>query len=125
MRNFLDILITKSESRFITSIYRKHSFSGIYLNFKGYVPDVYKFGLINSLLFHTYKICSNWQIIHKEIKTLKCIWLKNVYPLKVINNCIKKFLDEIFIYKDIVPTVPKKEFSIILTFLGQVNLCND
>ena len=57
--SFLDILITKSESRFIISIYKKPTFSRIYLNFKSYVPDVYKFGLINSLLFHTYKICSN------------------------------------------------------------------
>ena len=46
--SFLDILIAKSESGYITSIYRKSTFSGIYLNFKSYVPDVYKFGLINS-----------------------------------------------------------------------------
>ena len=31
--SFLDILITKSESRFITTVYRKPTFSGIYLNF--------------------------------------------------------------------------------------------
>ena len=120
--SFVDILITKSESRFITSIYRKPTFSGIHLNFKGYIPDVYKFGLVNSLLFRTYKICSNWQIIHKEIKTLKGIWLKNGYPLKVINNCIKKFLDRLYINKDVVSAVPKKEFNIILPFLGQQSI---
>ena len=57
--SFLDILITKSESRSITPVYKKPTFGGISLNFKSYVPNVYKVGLSNSLLFRTYKICSN------------------------------------------------------------------
>ena len=53
------------------------------------------------------------------MKTLQDIWLKNEYPL---NRCNKTFLDKIFIKKDIVATVPKKEFNLVLPFLGQQSI---
>ena len=40
----------------------------------------------------------------------------------VVNKCIKYFLDKIFISKDVVSTVPKKELSSILPFLGQQSI---
>ena len=116
--SFLDILITRTEEEFVTSVYRKPTFSGIYQNFKSHVPLVYKYGLIYSLLHRTYMICSNWQLIHEEINNLKGIWMQNKYPLGVINYCIRNFLNKLFIEKTDITTVPKKEFSIILPFMG-------
>ena len=90
-------------------------------------PSVLKLFIIAFQYFHLYKnnqinknktFCSLWYficvpiawlkalVIHNEIKTLN--WLKNGYPLKIINKCIKTFLDKISIKKDIVTTVPKE-----------------
>ena len=73
--SFLVILITKGTS-FITSLYRKPTFSGVYLNFKSHVPLVYKKGLISCFLYRIFHLCGNWGIIHEEIKKLKDIFIK-------------------------------------------------
>lgn len=118
---FLDINIKKNRG-FETSIYRKPTFSGVYLNFKSHSPLQYKKGLVNCLLFRIYNLCSNWNIIHEEITKIKKILMQNNYPLDFINHYIKLFLDKCFEKKVIVPegeVVPlKEEFTISLPFLG-------
>ena len=47
---FLDIRIDRKLNNFETSIYRKPTFSGVYLNIKSYLTETYKRGLINCLL---------------------------------------------------------------------------
>ena len=118
---FLDVKVTKSDT-FITSLYKKPTFSGIYLNFKSYVPDTYKKGLIFCLLFRIYSICSNWHLINDEICKLKCILLKNKYPSGFMNSCINIFLSKLFIDKVTPITVPKKEFFMCLPYLGRETL---
>ena len=86
--SFLDIKIGRKADNFETSIYRKPTFSGVYLNFKSYVPEVYKKGLVNCLLYRIYNLCSNWDIIHEEIKKLKKILIQNKYPLNFIDFCV-------------------------------------
>ena len=99
---------------------KKNTFSGIYLNFKSFVPEVYKKGLIFCLVFRIYSICSDWARIHDEINKLKCLLLWNTYPLKFINFCIKKCLDKYLTKKVklVVTTVPKKGTCDMLTILG-------
>ena len=89
---FLDIKIEKS-IKFITSIYRKPTFSGIYLNFKSHAPTKYKSGLIYCLLYRIFNLCSNWDIIHREINNIKAILLRNKYPLNFIDT--KKYTDRL------------------------------
>ena len=43
---FLDILISRSENGFKTSVYHKPTFSGVYSNFNSFIYDQYKIGLI-------------------------------------------------------------------------------
>ena len=50
---FLDIKITRSPEGFTTSVYRKKTFSGVYLNFGSFLPVEYKKGLIATLLHRT------------------------------------------------------------------------
>ena len=54
--SFLDVSVTKINNEYITSLYRKSTFSGLYMNFKSHVPLVYKKGLIFCLLFRLYSI---------------------------------------------------------------------
>ena len=119
---FLDIRIERKAGNFETSIYRKPTFSGVYLNFKSYVPEVYKKGLVNCLLYRIHKLCSNWSIIHDEINKLKKILIKNKYPLNFIDFCIKKFLEKCIAEKppekETPETSPKDDFIIVLPFLG-------
>ena len=48
---FLDNLIDRKDGKFITSVYRKPTFTGVYTHYQSFIPSVYKFGLISTLLF--------------------------------------------------------------------------
>ena len=115
--SFLDVLVTKKDS-FITSLCRKPTFNGIYLNFDSHVPLVYKKGLIFCLLFRIYNICSLWSLIHEEISKLTCILVKNV-PVNLIKFCITKYLDTLFCKRASVATVPQKEIRVVLPFMDK------
>jgi len=92
---FLDILISNS-STFSTTIYRKTTYTGLLLNFKSFTPFQYKTRLIQTLLDRTYKICSSWVIFDKETRILSKNLLRNMYPKRLLEKCIKKYLDKRF-----------------------------
>ena len=95
--SFLNISITQTENKFTTSIFRKNTFSGVYLNFHSHLPTDYKKGLIGTLLHRSYNICSDFASFHQEILFLKSVWQKNSFPLFFIDKCVNEFLDKLFI----------------------------
>ena len=46
--SFLDITITRENNTFVTSIYRKPTFSGVFTNFGSFILDMHKRGLIEA-----------------------------------------------------------------------------
>ena len=53
---FLDINILHKNEKFATNVYRKKTFSRVYTNFKSFIPETYKTGLIKSLLFRCFSL---------------------------------------------------------------------
>ena len=49
--SFLDINIFHEKGKFFTNVYREKAFSGVYTNFNSFIPETYKTGFIESLLF--------------------------------------------------------------------------
>ena len=121
--SFLDIKITRNGNKLATSIHRKKTFSGVYLNYDSYLPRDYKRGLISTLLYRAYTLCSDYDIIHQEICKLKTIWQKNNFPLSFIDRCVKIFLDKLFVKRNIPKLASnKKEVMICLLFLGKISI---
>ena len=116
--SFLDIEIHRTDQEFKTSLYRKPTFSGIYTNFNSFTPVLYKRGLLFSLLYRVYNICSDHELMLEEIDKLKSIWRKNLYPNTLIKSCINVFFSKLFIEKAVKHTVPKKELFLSLPYLG-------
>ena len=48
--SFLDVKIFRENDKFVTSVFRKETFSGVYTNFISFIPLDYKFGLVHTLL---------------------------------------------------------------------------
>ena len=44
--SFLDINVIREQGKFVTSAYRKPTFSGTYIHFESFLPDTYKIGMI-------------------------------------------------------------------------------
>ena len=95
--SFLDMQIDRNGSVMTTSIYRKSTFTGVYSHFQSFLPSVYKMGLLSTLLFRYFSICSTYALFHLEVVKFKEIFLRNGYPSWFIDRCIKKFLEKIFI----------------------------
>ena len=115
MKNFK----IRDNNRFLTSVYCKPTFSGVFTNFYSYIPLSYKSGLISSVLYRAFKLCSNFEIFHQEIIFLKDLFKRNGYPSNFIDKCIKTFLDKIFIEKKVFLVAQKKELVCVLPFIGK------
>ena len=119
---FLDINVQRLNDCFETSIYRKPTFSGVYLHFTSYMPLEYKLGLISTLLHRCFALVSSYENFHLDLLKLKEIINQNGYPIGVIDNCIKKFLTKKYTIKPVVQTVAKKNVSLFLPYLGKASL---
>ena len=54
--SFLDkkFIRNTEKNAFETSVYRKNIFSGVFTNFKSFVPMTFKFGLLETMLFRCF-----------------------------------------------------------------------
>ena len=101
--SFLDVEIILEQGKFTTAIYRKPTFSGVYSNFESFLHWVYIFGVVYTLVYRCFCICSNWTQFHTELISLKGKIQKNTYTKNFGGKCFKTHL-----VKENVPTVEKK-----------------
>ena len=45
--SFLDVEVSQEKGKFVTTVYRKPTFSGVYTHFESFLPTVYKFGMVS------------------------------------------------------------------------------
>ena len=98
------------------------TFRGVYSNFESFLPSVYKFGMVYTLVYRCFRICSDRKKFHAELTFLKTILCKNGYPENFIDKRFKKFLDNIHIVKEKVSTVERKRLLLVLPYLGVISL---
>ena len=60
-----------SRGKFVTTVYRKPTFSGAYSHFGSFLTTIYEFGMIYFLAYNPLKICSDWTKFHEELSVLK------------------------------------------------------
>ena len=118
---FLDVNVFRDATMFSSTVHRKDTFSGVYTNSASFMPDAYKRGLISTLLHRAFMICSSYKSFHNEIENLKKIFSKNGYRTRFVDKCIFRFLNKLYDKKEAVLTVPKKDVTIMLPFLGSIS----
>ena len=102
---FLDVLVTRTDDGFVTDLYRKNTFSGVFTNFFSFLPIQFKASLVSTLLFRCQQLTSSSQKFHEEVMRLRMILAKNSYPLEFVHQCVAAFLNKQ--YKRPVHTVEK------------------
>ena len=65
--SFLDMKITSKNNRFVTSVYRKPTFSGVLTNFESFAPNMHKHGLIETLEYTSFRSCTSYEKFHRKI----------------------------------------------------------
>ena len=120
--SILDVNIIREKDKFATFVYRKPTFSGIYTDFDSFLPSSNKIGLLHTLLYRCFRICSDWTKFHLELVKSIDVFKNNGYRENFINNCFKVFLDNKYRVKEKVITVHKKTLFLVLPYLGPVSL---
>ena len=100
----------------------KRSSSGVYTNFKSFIPETYEIGLINSLLTRCFSLRSDFFKFHHESDILKSILYKHSYTRDLVDKCVKEILEKLLAPKIIVSTVSIRYLVIALPSLGKLSL---
>ena len=120
--SLLEVNVIGEHGKFITSVYRKPTFSGVYFHFDSFLSDTYKIGMIYTLVNRCFRICSSWSMFHQQLILLREIFQKNGYPENFIDRCFKLFINSTHILKQKVPTVEKNPPRLVLPYLGTISL---
>ena len=110
---FLDVNIIREPGEFTTSVYRKSTFSGICTHFDSFLPSAYKIGMIHTLLYRCFRICSYWTKFHLELVKLMDVFRSSSWAENFINNYFKTFLDNKYRIKEKITTVPRKTLCLV------------
>ena len=69
-----------------------------------------------------FSVVSDFSRFHSEECHLKEILKKNAFPIKLIDNCIKNFLNERLTKTPVTLTAEKKDLVLVLPFLVNYHL---
>ena len=107
---FLDILVSRENDHFNTTVFRKKTFTGQGTNFYSHCFFNFKMNALSTLFHRAFSLTSNWNSFHNEITYLHHYFTKNCYPSKLFYKHLHRFLNKIFIPKLDIPTVSKLPF---------------
>ena len=88
-RMFLDVLVEKHDTEFITSVYRKPTFTGQHLRWNSFNLRKQKISLINTRVHRALMICSKGKL-SSESDNIRSIMAENGYPDHVVNSSITR-----------------------------------
>ena len=116
------LLTWTTDGSIVTSIYRKPTFSGLYIKWDSFVPKSYKKGLVNCLVFRAWKLCSSYVLFHSEILFVKELLMSNGYPANFIDSIVHRFLSKQFSNTDVIqPYGPhKRRVYLCLPYVGEL-----
>ena len=92
--SFLDVSVSRLNNKFITSVYRKPTFSGQGISFFSFTPFLFKLNAIKTLIFRSYTICSSYHAMHSEFDFLRNFFISNGFPSNLISSVISNFLNK-------------------------------
>ena len=119
--SFLDMTISKHNGKFVTSIFRKKTFTGLGLHFLSFVPINFKINGIKTLIHRAFYLTSNYINFHNEIEYLQTFFFNNGYPKDLFSKILKTFLNNIFFPKTPIFTVNKKIVYFSMPYYGYIS----
>ena len=105
----------RSNNKFITSVFRKNTFTGLSNSFFSFCSYNFKLASIQTLLFRAFHVCSLYHLIHTEFEFLINYFFNNGYPKSLILKQIKKFFSKQF--STTTPSTTDESESFYFSFL--------
>ena len=114
--HFLDVLVTRCVDSLSTTVYRKPTFSGLYLRWDSFVPKKHKSALVNTLIYRSWRICSSFELFDRDLKFIKSTLLCNGYPYSFIDSCVNRFLHRQYNAPPVVQGPEQEKLYIFLPY---------
>ena len=95
--SFLDVLVIREGNDFLTTIYRKPTFTGLYVQWESFSPKRQKVALNQSLTTRAKRICST-SLLRDELDFLRNIFIYNGYPHNIIDRQMELTLRDRFAF---------------------------
>ena len=87
--SFLDVLLIRKNSFISTKVYRKNTNTDIYIDWKSFAPNNWKWGTLKTLVTRAFEICSTNEYLKEELEHIRTVFHhRNNCPLWVINKVI-------------------------------------
>ncbi|CAF5187574.1 unnamed protein product, partial [Rotaria magnacalcarata] len=90
---FLDVLIKRKAKPFVTTMYRKPTYTGLLAKWESFVPRQYKRSAISSMVYRGIRICSTFALMHEEFNFIRKVSKDNGYPSNFIEKQIRETLN--------------------------------
>ena len=88
-------MVLRNSNSIETTVYRKFTHNDVYLHWNLFPPNRWNVGTLETLLLRAIVVCSNEQLLNKEIEHLRNVFHHtNGYPKAVIQNAISKVEEE-------------------------------
>ena len=91
---FIGFTIDSNGETYVTSVYRKETNKGHFMNARGECPERYKVGMIRGLIDRTHKISSSIEIFNVECNKLKQLLINNGYSNSLFDCILKKYVQQ-------------------------------
>ena len=112
---FLDVLLQRTNTNIVTSVYVKSTNYGDCLNFNSICPTKYKISVIKGFLHRAYHVSQNWLIFDTEVQRIKQLLTNNNFPMSIIDETVNKFINNI-----LSNTIKTKGETVQLFFQSQM-----
>ena len=89
---FLDLITRNDDGHLSTSVYRKPTFTVLYLRWDIFVLKEYKICLVKCLIHMAWHMCSCLKGFYKEVDYVKSILVNNGYLQNFIQTSVRKFV---------------------------------
>ena len=87
--NFLEALVEREGTEFLTSVYNKKMFTGQHIRWTSFSPKARKISLIKTIIHRALMVSSKTKL-GSELDTVKQQLIENGYPDGVLLSCIKQ-----------------------------------
>ena len=116
---FPDVLVERNDHEFVTSIYRKPTFTGQYIRWNSFCPMKRKTNLISTLV-HRALVIRSKSTLQNELSNIRSILINNGYPEVVISTVITKKINQFHRPTQLGPK--KCPVYLLLPWLGNVSM---
>ena len=115
--NSTSLLVERHDSEFLTSVYRKPTFTGQYLRWNFFSPQKRKINLIGTLVHKAFMICFKSKL-DPELGKIRSILLENGNSEHAINSAFKRKFQQL--HSNPVHTVKKCPVYLHIPWIGNV-----